>query len=71
MEVRYIWRVTLDGKTVEVCGRDKLEATKQAARQLGVQWSRMARDMEVLRLRRRSGHDLPRAGADAGTPSRP
>lgn len=52
MEVRYIWRVTMNGKTVEVCGRDKLEATRQAAKALGVRWSKTARDMEVLRLRR-------------------
>ena len=52
MEVQYIWRVTLGDRTTEVCGRDKLEATKQAAKQLGVQWSRTARDMEALRLRK-------------------
>lgn len=52
MEVQYIWRVTLGGRTTEVKGRDRLEATKQAAKELGVQWSKTARDMEVLRLRR-------------------
>lgn len=52
MEVQYIWRVTLGDRTTEVCGRDKLEATKQAAKALGVQWSRTARDMEALRLRK-------------------
>ena len=52
MEVVYVWRVTLGDRTTEVKGADKLEATKQAAKQLGVQWSRTARDMEVLRLRR-------------------
>lgn len=48
----YIWRVTLDGKCAEVKGRDKLEATQKAAKELGVRWSKTARDMDVMRLRR-------------------
>lgn len=49
----YIWRVTLEGRHVEVKGRDKLEATQKAAKELGVRWSKTARDMDVMRLRRR------------------
>lgn len=52
MEAEYIWRVTLEGKTVEVRGRDKLEATQAAAKMVGVRWSQTARDMDVMRLRR-------------------
>lgn len=52
MEVQYIWRVILGDRTTEVKGRDRLEATKNAARALDVRWSKTARDMEVLRLRR-------------------
>lgn len=52
MEVQYIWRVTLKEKTVEVEGRNKLDATKSAAQKLGVRWSQTARDMDVFRMRR-------------------
>lgn len=52
MEVQYIWRVTLGDRTTEVKGRDRLEATKNAARAMDVRWSKTARDMEVLRIRR-------------------
>ena len=48
----YIWRVTLEGRHVEVKGRDKLEATQKAAKELGVRWSKTARDMDVMRMRR-------------------
>lgn len=48
----YVWQVTLNEKTVEVRAADKLAATKQAAKELGVQWSKTARNMDVLRLRR-------------------
>lgn len=52
MEAWYIWKVTLGEQTVELRARDKLEATKEAAKELGVQWSKTARDMDVMRLRR-------------------
>ncbi len=52
MKQRYIWAVTLGEKRVEVEALDKLEATKAAARKMDVIWSRSARDMTALRLRK-------------------
>lgn len=54
----YIWEVTLDGRKVNVAARDKLSATKAAARELGVPWVKTARDMEVLRLRRTKSAEI-------------
>ena len=52
MEAWYIWKVVLGEQTVELRARDKLEATKEAAKKLGVRWSQTAREMDVMRLRR-------------------
>lgn len=49
-EQEYIWSVRLDGRSVEVQAQDKFEATKKAAIQLGVRWSKTVRDMEIQRL---------------------
>jgi hypothetical protein len=52
MKQKYIWAVSLEDKRVEVVAEDKLQATKIAANKLGVLWSRTARDMVALRLRK-------------------
>lgn len=44
------WSVTLNGQTVVVVAPDKLLATKEAARELKVMWSKTARDMEVFKI---------------------
>ena len=54
---QYIWLVELNGREAEVTAQDKLSATKAAAKQLGVLWSRTARDMQVLRLRKADGKE--------------
>lgn len=52
MKQKYIWAVSLEDKRVEVVAEDKLQATKAAAKKMNVLWSRTARDMVVLRLRK-------------------
>ena len=52
MKQKYIWAVSLGGRRVEVTAEDKLAATRLAAKKLGVLWSRTARDMVVMRLRK-------------------
>ena len=52
MKQRYVWAVALGAQRVEVIAADKLEATRLAAKKLGVLWSRTARDMVVMRLRK-------------------
>ena len=46
----YRWQVTLDGQTVSVTAKDKLEATKMAAKLLGVRWSVEAKRMHCVRM---------------------
>lgn len=46
----YRWQVTLYGQTVVVTAQDKLEATKEAAKLLGVAWSKEARQMYCMRM---------------------
>lgn len=56
MKKCYEYSVKLDGKTVRVEAADKLLASKEAARKLGVSWKKRARDMEILQgppIRRR------------------
>ena len=50
MEKTYRWQVTLDGQTVSVIARDKLEGTRQAAKLLGVRWSEEAKRMHCVRM---------------------
>lgn len=52
MKKRFIWAVSIGDRRVEVVAADKLEATKAAAKKLNVLWSRSARDMVVMRLRK-------------------
>lgn len=52
MKQNYIWAVTLGDQRVEVIAQDKLQATKIAAKKLGVLWSRTASDMVAMRLRK-------------------
>lgn len=52
-EVRYIWQVSMEGrKTIQVEGRDKLEAIQAAAQEWKVRWTVLAREADVLRLRK-------------------
>lgn len=56
MKKCYEYSVKLDGNTVRVEATDKLLASKEAARKLGVSWKERARDMEILQgppIRRR------------------
>lgn len=53
-----LWKVTLDGKTVQVPAQDKLQATHRGAALLGVQWRKTAAQMDVLRLRKASSRDV-------------
>ncbi len=52
MKQKYVWAVTLGDKRVEVVAEDKFEATRKAAKRLNVLWSRTARDMVAMRLRK-------------------
>ncbi len=47
---KYRWSVTLGERTVVVEAVDRFEATKEAAKKLGVLWSKVARDMTVVKL---------------------
>ena len=49
------WSVRLDEKTVVVVAEDKLRASKEGARALGVVWSKVAAMMEVRKLGRADG----------------
>ena len=50
MKELYRWQVTLYGGTVVVTAQDKLEATKAAAKLLGVAWSKEVRQMYCVRM---------------------
>ena len=47
---KYRWSVTLGDRRIIVVASDKFEATKTAAREWKVLWSKMARDMIVAKL---------------------
>lgn len=52
------WAVRLGGRSCRVEARDKLEASKLAARALGAEWKTSAREMEFTKgrqVRRREG----------------
>lgn len=51
MKKCYEYSVKLDGNTVRVEATDKLLASKEAARKLGVSWKERARDMEIFQGR--------------------
>ena len=58
MKKCYEYSVKLDGNTVRVEATDKILASKEAARKLGVSWKERARDMEILQgrpIRRKEG----------------
>ena len=50
MKQVYRWQVTLDGHTVSVSAHDKLEATRLAAKALGVRWSVEAKRMYCVKM---------------------
>lgn len=50
MKKVYRWQVTWNGQTVSVTAQDKLEATRQAAKLLGVRWSVEAKRMICVRM---------------------
>ena len=50
MKKVYRWQVTWNGQTVSVSAQDKLEATRQAAKLLGVRWSATAQRMHCVRM---------------------
>ena len=54
MKQMYVWAVSIGDRRVEVTAVDKFEASKLGARKLGVAWSRAARDLVILRLRKAS-----------------